>query len=118
MKTKSFRDLIVWQKAYQLTLEIYKATGKFPNHEQYGLVSQLRRAAVSVPSNISEGYARGHKAEYKQFLSVSYGSLAEVQTQIMLSKDLKYLDESMYKSLALLADEIGAMLYRMIKPVN
>jgi len=119
MKTKSFKDLIVWQKAYKLTLEIYKVTGKFPNCEQYGLTSQIRRAAVSIPSNIAEGYSRGHKAEYKQFLSVAYGSLAELQTQIILAKDLKYIiEESVYTSLATIMDEVGAMLYRMMNQIH
>lgn len=73
---------------------------------------------VSIPSNIAEGYARGHKAEYKQFLSVAYGSLAELQTQIVLAKDLKYVEESVYTSLATMMDEVGAMLYRMMNPIH
>ena len=69
MKTKSFKDLIVWQKAYRLVLEVYKITKTFPRHEIYGLTQQVRRAAISIPSNIAEGYGRKHKAEYQQFLS-------------------------------------------------
>ena len=80
MKTQSFKDLIVWQKAYRLVLEIYKITKDFPKYEMYGLAQQMRRAAVSIPSNIAEGYGRKHKAEYRQFLSVAYGSLLELET--------------------------------------
>lgn len=80
MKTQSFKDLIVWQKAYRLVLEIYKITKDFPKYEMYGLAQQMRRAAVSIPSNIAEGYGRKHKAEYRQFLPVAYGSLLELET--------------------------------------
>jgi len=73
-----------------LVLEIYKITKDFPRFEMYGLAQQMRRAAVSIPSNIAEGYGRRHKAEYRQFLSVSYGSLSELETQYLLSIDLKY----------------------------
>ena len=75
MKTRSFKDLIVWQKSYKLVLEIYKMTKGFPKTEIYGLSQQMRKASVSIPSNIAEGYGRKHKAEYKQFLSIAYGSL-------------------------------------------
>lgn len=114
MKTKSFKDLIVWQKAYKLVLEIYKATKNFPNHETYGLTQQMRRAAVSLPSNIAEGYGRGHKAEYNQFLSVAYGSLSELETQYLLSIDLGYINKN--ENVENLLKEVGSMLYRMINP--
>jgi len=81
MKTRSFKDLIVWQKSYKLVLEIYKMTKGFPKTEIYGLSQQMRKASVSIPSNIAEGYGRKHKAEYKQFLSIAYGSLLELETQ-------------------------------------
>ena len=115
MQTKSFKDLIVWQKAYKLVLEIYKTTKFFPEHEKYGLTQQMRRAAVSIPSNISEGYGRSHKAEYRQFLSMAYASLSELQTQYMLSADLKYLNKN--DIIEKLLKEVGSMLYRMINPV-
>jgi len=94
VKTKSFKDLIVWQKAYRLVLEIYKITKDFPKSETYGLAQQMRRAAVSLPSNIAEGYGRRHKTEYKQFLSIAYGSLSELDTQYLLSIDLGYTKKS------------------------
>ena len=116
MKTKSFKDLVVWQKAYRLVLEIYKITQDFPSSELYGLSLQMRKAAVSIPSNIAEGYGRKHKAEYEHFLSIAYGSLLELQTQYLLAVDLKYTNNS--STVEKLTDEVGAMLYRMINPVN
>ncbi len=116
MKTKSFKDLIVWQKSYKLVLEIYRLTGNFPKSETYGLSQQMRRAAVSVPSNIAEGYGRKHKAEYNQFLSIAYGSLLELETQYLLSIDLKYIHSN--QIIETLLKENGAMLYRMLYPVR
>ena len=116
MKTRSFKDLVVWQKAYKLVLEIYKITQDFPSSELYGLSLQMRKAAVSIPSNIAEGYGRKHKAEYEHFLSIAYGSLLELQTQYLLAVDLKYTNNS--STVEKLTDEVGAMLYRMINPVN
>ena len=81
MKTKSFKDLIVWQRSYQLVKESYKITANFPKEELYGLSQQMRRCAVSIPSNIAEGYGRQYSKEYKQFLSMAYGSLCEFETQ-------------------------------------
>lgn len=83
MKTKSFKDLIVWQKAYRLVLEVYKITKAFPISETYGLSQQMRRATTSIPSNIAEGYGRKHKEEYQQFLSIAYASLLELATQYL-----------------------------------
>ena len=116
MKTKSFKDLIVWQKAYLLVLEIYKITKDFPKPEIYGLAQQMRRAAVSIPSNIAEGYGRGHKAEYRQFLSISYGSLSELETQYLLAVDLMYI--SKLETIENLLKEVGSMLYRMLNPIR
>jgi four helix bundle protein len=110
-KTNTFKDLIVWQKGYRLVLEIYKITKTFPSNEQYGLVQQMRRAAVSVPSNIAEGYGRKHKPEYNQFLRLAYSSLLELQTQFLLSVDLGYTGKN--ANIESLMDEVGAMLYTM-----
>lgn len=117
-KVTSFKDLIVWQKAYALVLGIYKVTAKYPQHEQYGLSSQLRRAAVSVVSNIAEGYGRKGRGEYLQFLSLAYASLAEVETQLLLSKDLAYLEGASFKELESLRDEVGGMLFSMQKKLK
>jgi four helix bundle protein len=116
MKTETFKDLIVWQKGYRLVLEVYKATKSFPGPEQYGLAQQMRRAAVSIPSNIAEGYGRKHRPEYHQFLRHAYGSLLELHTQYLLSVDLKYTDKN--SVIESLLDEVGAMLYRMFTPVR
>jgi four helix bundle protein len=116
MKTNTFKDLIVWQKAYLLTLEIYKISTLFPKEERFGLSSQIRRAAVSIVSNIAEGYARNHSKEYRQFLAMAYGSLAELETQLLLVKDLKYIGNNDYIRLEKTRDEIGAMLFSMIRP--
>ncbi len=114
MKTQSFKDLVVWQKAYRLVLEIYKITKDFPKFEMYGLAQQMRRAAVSIPSNIAEGYGRKHKAEYRQFLSIAYGSLSELETQYLLSIDLQHTRRS--EVIEKLLKEVGSMLYRMMNP--
>ncbi len=114
MKTNSFKDLIVWQKSYRLVLEVYKITRDFPKSETYGLSQQMRRAAVSIPSNIAEGYGRKHKNEYNQFLSIAHGSLLELETQCLLSNDLKYTNEC--ENVNILLKEVGKMLYRMIYP--
>ena len=116
MKTRSFKDLIVWQKSYKLVLEIYKMTKGFPKTEIYGLSQQMRKAAVSIPSNIAEGYGRKHKAEYKQFLSIAYGSLLELETQYSLAVDLKYVGKCEF--IENLLKEVGAMLYRMLNPIR
>ncbi len=92
--TKSFTDLIVWQKSYKLCIEVYKISKEFPSQENFGLISQIRRCSVSIPSNIAEGYARKNRKEYIQFLYTANGSLAELQTQLMLSKDIGYLKEN------------------------
>ena len=116
MKTKSFKDLIVWQKSYILVLEIYKITKLFPKSENYGLSQQMRKAAVSIPSNIAEGYGRKHKAEYNQFLAVAYGSLLELETQYLLTIDLKYVGKN--GTIEKLLKEVGSMLYRMLNPIR
>ena len=112
----SFKDLIVWQKSYELVLEIYKMTGSFPKSEIYGLSQQMRRAAVSIPSNIAEGYGRKHKTEYNQFLSIAYGSLLELETQFLLAMDLNYISKN--QTIEKLLKEVGSMLYRMLHPIR
>ena len=91
MAIKSYRDLIVWQKAMTLVEEIYKATRQFPKEEIYGLTGQIRRAVVSVPSNIAEGQGRGSTKEFLHHLSIAYGSLCEVGTQVIIAQRLDYL---------------------------
>ena len=114
-KVGSFKDLIVWKKAYILVKEIYAITKNFSKDEAYGLSQQMRRASISIPSNISEeGYGRYFNKEYKQFLSISYGSLCELETQYLLSMDLGY--SKRVDTVEMLLKEVGAMLYRIINP--
>lgn len=88
-KVISYKDLVAYQKSYQLVIEIYRISKAFPSEELYGLTNQIRRSSVSIPSNIAEGYMRGSK-EYLQFLKIALGSAAELETQLSLSKDLGY----------------------------
>lgn len=106
----SFRKLIVWQKAFDLGLEIYKRTEGFPNHEKFGLVSQMRRSAVSIASNIAEGSKRSTRKDYAYFLGNALASAAELETQVLFSKGLNYLSEESSNELILKIDEIGKML--------
>ena len=98
-KTNSFKDLIVWQKSMLLTKEVYELCKKLPKDEIFALSSQIRRSAVSVPSNIAEGYGRRNKKEYLQFLGVAYGSACELETQLILCKDLFEIDSAACLSL-------------------
>ena len=110
----SYRDLVAWRKAMILVVQIYRATRNFPKDELYGLTSQLRRAAVSVPSNIAEGQARYSRREFHHFLSNARGSLAEVETQIMLAADLGYLCSKDADTLLLKTAELGRILNGLI----
>ena len=116
MKTRSFKDLVVWQKSFRLVLEFYKITTDYPKEELYGLSQQIRRCSVSIPSNIAEGYGRQYSKEYKQFLSMAYGSLCELETQYLLSIELGYAKKS--DVIEGLMVEVGGMLYRMLNPIR
>jgi four helix bundle protein len=108
---KNYKELKVWQKTYQLSLEVYKITAEFPVEEKYGLTSQIRRAVVSVPSNIAEGYGRKTTTDYIKYLYIAYGSLCELETQILLSRDLNLIESSNAK---VIIDEIHGV-ERMLK---
>ena len=110
----SYRDLIAWRKGMTLVTEIYRATRMFPRDELYGLTSQLRRAAISIPSNIAEGQARYSRREFHHFLSNARGSLAEVETQIMLANALRYLQSDEMKKLLAETAELGRILNGLI----
>lgn len=114
MQTKSFKDLIVWQKSFMLAKETYQAVKDFPKEEIYGLSQQMKRSAVSVPSNIAEGYGRRHQKEYRQSLSIAYGSLCELETQYLLAAELNFIKRS--QLFDDLLREVGSMLYRMLNP--
>jgi len=108
---KTFKDLCVWQKAHVLTVAVYKATKIFPQEEKFGLISQLRRSAASVPANIAEGFRRASKKEYAHFINVAQGSLDETRYHVLLAKDLGYLSMREFDILDQMCDEIGKMLH-------
>lgn len=114
----SYKDLIAWQKAMELVGLIYDATETFPSHEQFGLVSQLRRAAVSVPSNIAEGKAHYSNRDFVRFLRHSRGSLAEIETQVLIALQRNYLTEVMATKLARHLDELGRILSGLINSLT
>jgi four helix bundle protein len=115
---KSYKDLQVWQKAYDLCLEVYRTTKIFPTEEKYGLTSQLRRAAVSVPSNIAEGYGRKTTPDYIRSLYIAYGSICEVETQLLLAKDLTYIAQKDIKKIEEDIREVERMLKALIKALE
>jgi len=110
---QSYKDLIVWRKSIELVALIYKITEQFPKSEMFGLTSQMRRAAVSIPSNLAEGYARKHCAEYVQFVRIAYGSGAELETQLILTKKLGFARDKELANIVSLLDEIMRMLNRL-----
>jgi four helix bundle protein len=115
---KGFRKLLVWQRAHQLVLMIYKLTEKFPKHETFGLTSQLRRAMVSVSANIAEGYAAGGKGQFGRYLDIAQGSLAETEYYLILAQDLTYITPSQYEQAESLRSETGFLLHRLIESLN
>ncbi|MHC1738560.1 MAG: four helix bundle protein [Ignavibacteriaceae bacterium] len=112
------KDLIVWKKSIEFVTEVYKITSTFPSEEKFGLVSQLRRAAVSIPSNIAEGAARNHDKEFIQFLSISLGSASEIETQLIIALNLNFISEDMFNELNLENMEIKKMLSGLIKSIK
>ena len=111
-------NLLVFKKSHELVLDIYNVTKTFPKDEQYALVSQMKRAASSVPTNIIEGKARGSAKEYKRFLLISRGSLEELKYHLLLAKDLGYINEIQYNALTNSTAEIGRMLAGLIKSID
>ena len=111
MQLESYKQLTVWQRSIELVKEIYKVTEKFPKSELYGLVSQMRRSAISIPSNIAEGYKRKNLDEYVQFLSITDASAAELETQIIISKNLGFLSPQ-------IENDLLNELYCVIKRIN
>ena len=114
MNMQDFRNIQVWQKAYDLTREIYKATKVFPPEEMYGLTSQLRRAAMSIPCNIAEGCYRSTDADFARFLDIAIGSASEVECQLLLAHDLGYQRQGESEELLVLVVEVKRMLTKFI----
>jgi four helix bundle protein len=117
-KTNSYKELLVWQKAVDLVSKIYELTEKFPKSEIYGLASQMQRAAVAIPSNITEGQRRNHKKEFLQFLYVSYGSGAELETQLEICKRLPKLRDLDYTGIESNLEIIMKMLNALIRTLK
>lgn len=117
MKILNFKELTVWQRGHQLTLEIYKLTRNFPGEERFGLISQIRRSAASICANLAEGYKRSRK-EFLQFLIIAEGSLEETKYHLILSKDLNYCDEKQFCSLYNLSEEVGRMLNALMNKLD
>ena len=115
---KSFRELIVWKKAYDLCLEVFRITKMFPGEERYVLSSQMRRSALSIPSNIAEGYGRKTRADYIRILYIAYGSVCELDTQISLSGDLHYIQGDLLEKLQEEISEVGIMLRALIRALD
>lgn len=118
MKITSYRELIVWQKSMDLATLVFNTTKSFPASEQYGLTSQIRRACFSIPSNIAEGFCRGGRPEFRQFLQISFASGAELETELEIAKNIGILKEQDYKFLISKLDEIMRMLNKMIRTVK
>ena len=114
----SYKELTVWQKSIELVAEIYNLTKNFPKEEVFGLTSQIKRSAVSIPSNIAEGYARKHRPEYIQFMRIAFGSGAELETQIIIAKKLTLTKAEKFKKCDGLLEEIMKMLNKMISSLN
>lgn len=115
---KTYRDLLVWQKAMSLVTDVYTASAKFPQSEMYGLTSQIRRSAVSVPSNIAEGYGRNATGDYKRFLQISIASLFELQTQLEIACNLSYYTKESFDSLIDKTYELERMLSSLINKIK
>ena len=113
MTTKGHRDLVVWQKGMDVVMATYALTKLFPSDEKFGLISQMRRASVSIPSNIAEGRKRGGEVEFKQFLRIAFGSTAELETQIEIAHRLHYVSLAQIQSLTNLLNEVMRMLSKM-----
>jgi four helix bundle protein len=115
---KNYKELDVWQKSIDLVMELYKITESFPAEERYGLISQIQRAGVSIPSNIAEGWGRGSTKEYVQYLRISRGSLAELETHLIIAQKLNYISEKNIMDLQNKITIIGKMLNNLMKSLK
>jgi len=117
-KIKDFRDLDIWKKGIEIVKDIYNIVEKFPKQEFYGLVSQIQRSAVSIPSNVAEGFNRFHNKEYKQFLYIALGSCAELETQIEIASELRYISNEKKKNILEKINHESRMLTNLIKKID
>lgn len=118
MEYKNFQNLLVWQKALSYSIKIYNLTKDFPNEDLYGLTSQIRRSAISIPSNIAEGAARDSKKSFVQFINISIGSAAELKTQLLIAKGVSIINEDTFADLENGINEISFLLYRLKKSLK
>jgi four helix bundle protein len=118
LKIKNYQELNIWKRSVEMAIEIYNTSKNFPKEELYGLTSQIRRASVSIPSNIAEGFNRYHNKEFRQFLYISLGSCAEVETQLFIAQRLNYVDQEKASKLIKELGEIGKMINSLIKKIN
>lgn len=109
----SYKELIVWQKSIDLIVQVYNITKSFPKEEIYGLTSQMRRAAISIPSNIAEGFSRKHRQEYSQFIRIAFGSGAELETQLIIVKRLGFVSDKVLEDINSLLQEVMKMLNKL-----
>jgi|SRR3989338_3240832 len=114
----SYKDLTVWQKSFELSLLVYRLTKEFPKEELYALVSQIRRAVVSIPSNIAEGYCRQGRPEYIRFLQIAFASGAELETQLLIAEKLGYLTSAKFEVVNALLQEVMRMLNVLISKLK
>jgi four helix bundle protein len=117
-KSRSFQDLEVWKLAIEFVKEVYGLTGKFPPSEIYGLTNQIRRAAVSIPSNIAEGQGRNSAKEFRQFLAIALGSVAEIETQIIIAREINFLSDEETEPLLATIDRIRKMIKGLSMSIN
>lgn len=115
---QDYKQLVVWQKSHQIVLDIYRITKEFPKEERYSLIAQIRRASISIPTNIAEGCGRFTARDFASFLQTALGSTQEIEYLSLLSKDLAYINEAVYKKLGQQIGEIKAMLIALIKKVR
>lgn len=115
---QDFRDLLVWQKAHDLALQVYKCTAHFPSQEVYGLTSQMRRANVSIPSNIAEGCARATDPDFARYCSIALGSASELDYQLILAKDLGFLPQATFSELAHRTEEVKKMINALLQKLR
>jgi four helix bundle protein len=118
LKSRSYRDLEVWKLSIDFVKKIYRVTSKFPASENFGLINQIRRAAVSIPSNIAEGQGRNSSREFRQFLAISLGSVAELETQLIIAKEIKYLALQELNPLLAALDRIRKMVKGLSKGIQ
>jgi four helix bundle protein len=115
---RGYRDLIVWQRAMELCVALYHLTQRFPREEIYGLTNQMRRASVSIASNIAEGQGRLTREQYRHFLGIARGSSFEIETQILIAKELGFADAARFEEVEKLSDEVGKMLTGLVKKLQ